>query len=87
MGKTKGSYNPEFPKGTRVQVVSCEALAAFMREWRFHNPLEPAQLNYAGHIAAVQEVGFYHGGDELYQLEDIPGAWHEACLEQLAGVA
>jgi hypothetical protein len=28
----------------------------------------------------VQEVGFYHGGDVLYQLRGVPGTWHECCL-------
>jgi hypothetical protein len=22
-------------------------------------------------------VGFYHGGDELYELASVPGIWHE----------
>jgi hypothetical protein len=29
----------------------------------------------------VKDVGFYHGGDELYQVAGIPGTWHEECLE------
>lgn len=23
---------------------------------------------------------YYHGGDELYALREIPGTWHERCL-------
>jgi hypothetical protein len=28
----------------------------------------------------VTSVRYYHGGDVLYELEGIPGIWHEACL-------
>jgi hypothetical protein len=28
----------------------------------------------------VKEVSFYHGGDQLYILENLPGIWHEQCL-------
>ena len=31
-------------------------------------------------IGVVSSVGFYHGGDELYVIEGIPGVWHEVCL-------
>ena len=42
--------------------------------------LEPEQLDYAGRVAKVKEVTFFHGGDEIYALEGIPGVWHEECL-------
>jgi hypothetical protein len=47
--------------------------------------LDAVQLEYAGRIAEVESVGFYHGGDELYKLQGLPGIWHEVCLE--AGIA
>jgi hypothetical protein len=28
----------------------------------------------------VAAIGYYHGGDVLYTLNDIPGIWHEQCL-------
>jgi hypothetical protein len=31
-------------------------------------------------VAKVKEVTFFHGGDEIYALEGIPGVWHEECL-------
>ena len=74
------NYREKFPAGTRVRVVSREALEQFRREWRLHNPLASAQLNFGGHEAVVAEVGFYHGGDALYTLAGIPGVWHERCL-------
>jgi hypothetical protein len=80
MGKSAGLYVPEFPQGTRVRIASGELLEGFRPNWRFHNPLLTDQLAFAG-VAVVDSVAFYHGGDELYQLRDIPGLWHEACLE------
>jgi len=38
-------------------------------------------MKYAGIQATVKSVGFYHGGDQLYVLEYVPGIWHEICLE------
>lgn len=80
MGKNKGPYNAEFAEGSFVRVIDGSSLEQFMCEWRWHNPLQPEQLKFAGSIAKVRRVGFYHGGDELYELEGIPGVWHEACL-------
>jgi hypothetical protein len=37
-------------------------------------------LKFADKIAKVKSVGFYHGGDELYELEGVLGTWHEQCL-------
>ncbi len=87
MGRRNGPYNADFPAGTRVRVVSPEALASFMASWMYHHPLEPEQLPFAGRIATVKSVGYYHGGDELYWLEELPGTWHEVCLEPADGDA
>ncbi|MGH8400007.1 MAG: hypothetical protein ACRESU_02795 [Gammaproteobacteria bacterium] len=81
MGKRNGPYNAEFPKGSRVRIAKREILENFYREWKFHHPLEAEQLNLAETVAVVCEVGYYHGSDELYRLEGIPGTWHEVCLE------
>ena len=80
MAKTKGLYKAEFPKGSKVRVADRAALEQFLRTWKYHNKLSHEQLNYASQVAVVESVGFYHGGDELYVLRDIPGVWHEACL-------
>jgi hypothetical protein len=81
MGKTRGLYNADFPEGSMVRIASREVLEHFIKTWTLHNKLQPDQLAYAGEIAKVESVGFYHGGDELYKLRDIPGVWHEQCLE------
>ncbi len=81
MGKSRGPYNAEYPAGTRVRIVDKAKLQAFRKTWKYHHPLQEEQLRHSGESAAVREVSFYHGGDELYVLEGVPGIWHEACLE------
>jgi hypothetical protein len=80
MGRSKGPYNAEFPPGTHVQIADRGHLEEFKRTWRLHNPLTGEQLSFASNLGVVTSVGFYHGGDELYIIEGIPGVWHEACL-------
>ena len=80
LGKTKGKYEADFPEGTFVKIISRSELEKFRKVWKFHNPLQPEQLDFADKTAKVKEVGYYHGGDELYDLEGIPGIWHECCL-------
>jgi hypothetical protein len=80
MGKTKGPYKEEFPKDSTVQIADRAFLENFLKTWKLRHELEPRQLNYANKIAKVKSVGFYHGGDELYELKGVPGIWHEQCL-------
>jgi hypothetical protein len=63
-----------------VQVVPIEALEEFQRTWRYHHALQDEQLRFGGSFTTVAQVGYYHGGDVLYTLQDIPGIWHERCL-------
>ena len=81
MGKLKGPYREEFPVETRVRVKGSGELQRFRREWKLHNPLTDEQMSFASQAATVKAVAFYHGGDELYTLVDIPGLWHEQLLE------
>ena len=74
-------YREAYPVGTRVRVRRAEALRDFRCTWRGHHPLTEAMIERAGSDAVVTQVGFYHGGDPLYQLGGLPGTWHEACLE------
>jgi hypothetical protein len=74
-------YKEAFPIGTRVRIVSRASLEEFARDWKYHHQLEHEQMEYAGAAAIVRQVGFYHGGDPLYALENVPGLWHESCLE------
>jgi hypothetical protein len=81
MGKSKGPYNCEFPKGTAVRIANRDFLEKFLREWKYHHKLTPEQLDYHDQVSIVANASVYHGGDELYELEGIPGIWHEECLK------
>ena len=84
MGKLRGPYKADFPVGTGVRVASRETLERFQRpQYAYHHPVEPHQLQYAGRTSTVVEASYYHGGDELYRLEGIPGYWHQECLESV----
>jgi len=82
-----GSYKEAFPVGTVVAVQDHNVLEGFARRWKFHHPLAEGQLRFAGSEARVTKVGFYHGGDVLYELEGIPGIWHECCLQRSTNAA
>jgi hypothetical protein len=74
-------YKASFAQGSKVRVAAPAVLENFRKTWKYHHPLQPEQLQFAGAEAVVKSVGFYHGGDPLYELEDIPGIWNEPCLE------
>jgi len=73
-------YQERFPKGTPVRVVDRGALERFAAGWKWHHPLQAEQIGFAGVATVVAAIGFYHGGDVLYELKDVPGIWHEQCL-------
>jgi hypothetical protein len=73
-------YKEDFPVGSAVRIAATQQLEEFLRTWKYHHKLTPEQLQYADKIAEVEKVGFYHGGDVLYELRGIPGMWHEQCL-------
>src|SRR6266567_3028695 len=58
-------YEARFPIGTRVRIADLKELARFQADWKNHHPLEPEQLEYAGMVATVREVTYYHVGDPL----------------------
>ena len=82
MGRTKGLNVAEFEVGTEVRIADRSFLESFLEAGQYHNELEPEQLEFAGRAAKVKEVSFFHGGDEIYTLDGIPGVWHEECLQQ-----
>lgn len=79
MPEYKAAYNV----GSAVRVLDRDDLEAFAASWKYHHPVVPEQLRYAGRVSRVKSIGYYHGGDPLYELDDIPGMWHEACLLQV----
>jgi hypothetical protein len=80
VGKTKGLNKAEFEVGSEVRVADRAFLESFLEAGQYHNELEPEQLEYADRVAKVKAVDFFHGGDEIYTLEGVPGVWHEECL-------
>jgi hypothetical protein len=70
----------QYPEGTLVKIAPRQDQEQFRDTWRFHHKLEAEQLSYAGQAARVSWVGYYHGGDVLYRLENVPGTWHQSCL-------
>ena len=82
MGKVNGPYNADFPIGTKVRIKDTEVLEEFRRTWRYHDPISETQVTYAGRVSVVTWLGYYHGADELYALEGVPGTWHEQLLER-----
>ena len=80
MGKTRGLNIAEFEVGSQVRIADRSFLESFLEEGQYHNELEPEQLEFAGRVASVGRVEFFHGGDEIYTLDGIPGVWHEECL-------
>ena len=80
LGKTKGLNKAEFEVGSEVRIADRAFLESFLEAGQYHNELEPEQVEYAGQVAKVKNIEFFHGGDEIYTLEGIPGVWHEECL-------
>jgi hypothetical protein len=79
---TPTAREPRFPVGTGVRIADLDDLARFMADRRQHHSLESVQLEHAGEVTTVREISYYHTGDPLYTLENVPGVWHEACLRQ-----
>jgi hypothetical protein len=75
-------YKEAFPAGTEVRVAERKFLDDFLTTWKYHHKLQREQLAYADAVSKVEEVSFYHAGDPLYKLADIPGLWHERCLQR-----
>jgi hypothetical protein len=63
MGHIKGLYNQDFSIGENAKIASLDKLKGFIQEWKYHHPLVLDHLKYAGRIAEIEEVGFYHCGD------------------------
>jgi hypothetical protein len=77
-----GPYAERYPVGSLVEVASLKALTKFMQTWKYHHKLGPGQLRFAGKILKVRSVGYYHGGDPVYQLEGAEEfRWLEPCLQ------
>ena len=79
-----GTYLPLFAEGSLVRIADRPALEAFRRSWHYHNPIQAEQLEFANTVRRIMNVYYYHGGDELYVLDSVPGIWHPDCLRPLS---
>ena len=70
----------KFAEGESVRVLDRNVLKEFMTTWKYHHNLVPEQIEYADRISKVKRISMYHGGDILYELENIPGIWHQHLL-------
>jgi hypothetical protein len=77
-------YHASHAVGSAVRIAARNVLDNFAKTWRLHNPLTTEQLAFAGHASTIKSVGYYHGGDALYVLSDVPGVWHDQCLDPTA---
>jgi hypothetical protein len=73
-------YQAAFPTNTQVRIADLDFLSEFSKSWQYHHKLQEDQFAYASRLATVVEVGFYHGGDPVYKLANVPGLWLEQCL-------
>lgn len=73
-------YSIMFPIGTRVKIASLSVLQEFKLNWHYHHKLTDQQLGDHDRVTKVTKTGLYHGGDIVYELQDIPGYWHDVCL-------
>jgi hypothetical protein len=73
----------KFLEGAEVRIADRATLEEFAANWKLHHKLEPEQLPFAGRTAKVRKISMYHGGDILYELENVPGIWHQHHLEAL----
>jgi hypothetical protein len=79
---SKSYYDPaKYPVGSLVRIADSERLREFAATWKYHHKLAENQIEFGGRIAKVLMASMYHGGDDIYKLEDIPGLWHEQLLD------
>ena len=78
-------YQEQYAKGSCVRIASRLVLQQFLRDGKYHSKLQPEQLNYADQFAEVESIGFYHGGDELYELKAFQafGILNVCCQRQI----
>jgi len=77
------AYQERFPIGSNVRIKKGQYLEEFRRTWKYHHPISVEQVAYGGQQDCVTKIGFYHGGDILYNLDKAPGIWHEQLLEAI----
>ena len=75
----------KYTQGTSVRIRSREQLEEISRRPKLLLKIDANQLAFAGQVAMVKWSGLYHGGGYVYQLDGVPGYWHEQVLEPVSG--
>ena len=75
----------KYTQGSSVRIRSREQLEELARRPKSTLKIAASQLAFAGQVAMVKWAGLYHGGGYVYQLDGVPGYWHELVLEPVAG--
>ena len=83
MGTMKFLYREKFPVGSNVRIKDAAELEEFRRTWKLHHPISAEQVVCGGRLDSIRSVGFYHGGDVLYQLKSAPGVARETSRRRL----
>jgi hypothetical protein len=74
----------KYTQGSSVRICSLARLQEFLQTGRYRRKIEPQQFAFAGQIAMVKWSGLYEGGGFVYQLDGVPGLWHEQLLESVS---
>jgi hypothetical protein len=76
-------YSSLYKIGEVVRIKNVDYLNEFKKKWKYHNPILDSMIAQAGKEMKIIDVGYYHGGDPLYQIAGSEGFWHEECLEKI----
>jgi hypothetical protein len=76
----EGARFNKYDRGATLRIPDREVLERFRSTWKYHHKLDESQLAFAGRVARVERWLMYHGGDILYELDGVPGVWHEHLL-------
>jgi hypothetical protein len=71
----------KYTPGSSVRILSRARLEELSRNSKYHFKVDGNQFAFAGQVAMVKWSGLYHGGGFVYQLDGVPGYWHEQLLE------
>ena len=75
----------KYTQGSSVRIRSREQLDELSRRPNYQPKIDANQFAFAGQVAMVKWSGLYHGGGYVYQLDGVPGYWHERVLEPVSG--
>jgi hypothetical protein len=75
----------KYTEGSSVRIRSREQLEDLARRVKHQVKIDFNQLAFAGQIAMVKWSGLHGAGGYVYQLDGVPGYWHEIVLEPVSG--